>query len=30
MAPSQSNGQYGKPYEYQTPRNIRLGLHINF
>jgi len=24
------NGWYGKPYEYQTPRNIRLGLHINF
>jgi hypothetical protein len=21
---------YGKPYEYQQPRNIRLGLHITF
>jgi hypothetical protein len=24
------NSQYGKPYEYQQPRNIRLGLHITF
>jgi hypothetical protein len=24
------DSMYGKPYEYQTPRNIRLGLHITF
>jgi hypothetical protein len=24
------NSQYGKPYEYQQSRNIRLGLHITF
>ncbi|HVZ82260.1 MAG TPA: carboxypeptidase regulatory-like domain-containing protein [Terracidiphilus sp.] len=24
------NSQYGKPYLYQVPRNIRLGLHITF
>ena len=24
------NSWYGKPYEYQQARNIRLGLHITF
>lgn len=24
------NSQYGKPYLYQVPRNIRLGLHYTF
>jgi hypothetical protein len=24
------DSQYGKPYEYQQPRNIRLGLHFTF
>jgi len=24
------NGQYGKPYWYQQPRNIRLALHFTF
>jgi hypothetical protein len=24
------DSMYGKPYEYQVARNIRLGLHINF
>jgi hypothetical protein len=24
------NSQYGKPYEFQAARNIRLQLHYNF
>jgi hypothetical protein len=30
LGPITVNSEYGKPYEYQQPRNIRLGLHLTF